>query len=97
MLRYYVHKIVYCWIILHFPISFIMDPDEIDLLLEAKSTELRDLQNKKVQSLTDEIRLLESQLKDVRLQYNELKDSFQYNLDLLGDRDKELVTFESCK
>ena len=74
-----------------------MDPDEIDLLLEAKSTELRDLQNKKVQSLTDEIRLLESQLKDVRLQYNELKDSFQYNLDLLGDRDKELVTFESCK
>eukprot|EP00116_Pleurobrachia_bachei_P016758 sb/3477020/ len=74
-----------------------MDPEEIDILLEAKSNELKSLQEKKIQSLNDEIHLQESQLRNVRSQYNELKESFQYNLDLLNDRDKELIKFENQK
>ena len=74
-----------------------MDPEEIDILLEAKSNELKSLQEKKIQSLNDEINLHESQLRNVRSQYNELKESFQYNLDLLTDRDKELIKLENRK
>ena len=74
-----------------------MDPEEIDILLEAKSSELKSLQEKKIQSLNDEIHHHESQLRNVRSQYNELKESFQYNLDLLTDRDKELIKLENRK
>ncbi|XP_063682970.1 coiled-coil domain-containing protein 57-like [Bolinopsis microptera] len=68
---------------------------ELDVLLEEKSKELKNLQGKKIQALNDEIGIKESQLNELRAQYNELKDSFQYNLELLAERDKELGNYDT--
>ena len=42
-------------------------------------------------------RFKETQLDGLREQYSELKDSFQYNLQLLAERDKELGSFDTSK
>ncbi|KAL5253420.1 hypothetical protein ACHWQZ_G013265 [Mnemiopsis leidyi] len=67
---------------------------ELDVLLEEKSKELKNLQEQKIKALNDEIGFKETQLDGLREQYSELKESFQYNLQLLAERDKELGTFD---
>ena len=72
-----------------------MSGQDLDELLEAKSKELKDLQRKKIDSLNQEISTISLQLAGCRDQYNELKESFEFNLNLLKDRDDELEKYDS--
>ena len=63
-------------------------------LVNTKEQEWRDLAQQQVQSLMGELAEKDEKLNLEKLRFRKLKEDFQYNLNLLSDRDKELERYD---
>lgn len=70
------------------------NPDHLNDLLNLKEQEWRCALQEHIDTLVKELAEKDELLRLEKVRFNKLKDDFKYNLQLVGDRDKDLQKYE---